>query len=926
MAFSSVTTAQYWNASTNIPPIKSGIGQTGSAFIVATPGNTVIDGVTGWLEGDWIVYGLDKWYKFQTSYSQSPVLAALAVLTPTADQVPYFTTPTTAALSTFAELRGQLGLQSAYSAFARTIHADDYANIAAAFADLGNNECLLLSGGKEYAFTTGAITSFPINFAVKSDNGVLSTINFSGNAAWHPEGLLQVTSALVAASEEALTSTITAATSSVQIQSGSAVGQVCTVNTYAPHQLTTGDWVFIRYGSSGVAGQVAYCTEYDSDEGSALDKPVQVTVTDPDTFSYTAYSGTPAATLTIFPYVYKNNQVLQVASSADYAVGDLVQIQSTEQYESFTGTQSIDYAELNTVAQIIDSTNMMLTEPVAFTYKTTFSAKVTKVTKNTCTWENIKFIGKGPKPSRVAFGESDMGMLMHLLYRPKMINCEFEACDYISHWNRSNYYPYFENCTSTQTEAAAGGKDIGIIEIQYGWAYGNATRGMVYVDCIANNGRHGFDEFSSGALPGLLYDWTLIRPKAFNQWSNNIDTHGMNFNGRIFDPEIRGGDGIACRNGSLVCTGIRAYGSKTAFKASGRVVDIQVSVDIADMILQDVVDFSPTTDIATPTPTSTNISVFHLNSKNGGQFGVRFTSPTGHKFIAPYIGAVYCEGLFYYPVYLNTSGTGEILAPIVESAIGIDCGYYVVYHYNVSYGSFNRVFGRKTGSFSLVGSGTAAATVNTYNNISGVSTSGGTVTKFSLPETCVGNFTNSLDYESKIISSGAVTKNFRNVPLLIVDTEGGAASDDLDTVNGLVHGDILNIRSATATRDVNLTNSGNLLQPIPRLLSGTSQIQSYVNNGSQNVTSDYGRVLAGSITYDPPSVADGAATSTTVTVTGAALGDYVSSVSFSIDLQGMIVTGYVSAANTVTARFQNETGAPLDLGSATLAVLVSKAI
>lgn len=78
-------------------------------------------------------------------------------------------------------------------------------------------------------------------------------------------------------------------------------------------------------------------------------------------------------------------------------------------------------------------------------------------------------------------------------------------------------------------------------------------------------------------------------------------------------------------------------------------------------------------------------------------------------------------------------------------------------------------------------------------------------------------------------------------------------------------------------------------------------------------------VLNGSKTYDPPSLADGVGTTTTVTVTGLALGDFVLA-SFSLDLQGITVTAWVSAIDTASVRFQNESGGTLDLVSATLRV------
>lgn len=76
-------------------------------------------------------------------------------------------------------------------------------------------------------------------------------------------------------------------------------------------------------------------------------------------------------------------------------------------------------------------------------------------------------------------------------------------------------------------------------------------------------------------------------------------------------------------------------------------------------------------------------------------------------------------------------------------------------------------------------------------------------------------------------------------------------------------------------------------------------------------------LLEGFATVDVASLVDGAGATSTLTVTNAALGDLVL-VSHGVDLQGISVTAYVSAANTVAVRFQNESGGTLDLASATL--------
>lgn len=75
--------------------------------------------------------------------------------------------------------------------------------------------------------------------------------------------------------------------------------------------------------------------------------------------------------------------------------------------------------------------------------------------------------------------------------------------------------------------------------------------------------------------------------------------------------------------------------------------------------------------------------------------------------------------------------------------------------------------------------------------------------------------------------------------------------------------------------------------------------------------------VSGTATYDPGNLVDGQGATTTVPVSGAALGDFVD-VSFSLDLQGVGLTAWVSAANTVSVRFQNETGGAIDLALGTI--------
>lgn len=81
-------------------------------------------------------------------------------------------------------------------------------------------------------------------------------------------------------------------------------------------------------------------------------------------------------------------------------------------------------------------------------------------------------------------------------------------------------------------------------------------------------------------------------------------------------------------------------------------------------------------------------------------------------------------------------------------------------------------------------------------------------------------------------------------------------------------------------------------------------------------------MLMGSKTFDPPSINDGAQSTTTVSVPGAVLGDFCLAPSFSLDTAGLVLSGQVTADAVVTVTFRNDTGAPVDLDSGTLATAV----
>jgi len=98
------------------------------------------------------------------------------------------------------------------------------------------------------------------------------------------------------------------------------------------------------------------------------------------------------------------------------------------------------------------------------------------------------------------------------------------------------------------------------------------------------------------------------------------------------------------------------------------------------------------------------------------------------------------------------------------------------------------------------------------------------------------------------------------------------------------------------------------------IITGSALVQT----GTLTVSTSRGVALTGatSFTWDPASLADGAQEAKDVTVTGAALGDFVL-VGAGVDVTDLLVSATVTATNTVTVVIANETGDAVDLDSST---------
>ena len=107
------------------------------------------------------------------------------------------------------------------------------------------------------------------------------------------------------------------------------------------------------------------------------------------------------------------------------------------------------------------------------------------------------------------------------------------------------------------------------------------------------------------------------------------------------------------------------------------------------------------------------------------------------------------------------------------------------------------------------------------------------------------------------------------------------------------------------------------------MATASSVVSRRGNDQFRGLFSDTWAVTA---TLNAGSLVDGAGETDDVTIPGVAPGDMVIGASLGVDLVGITVTGYVSAANTVKFRIQNESGSTVDLASSTLRVVVARMV
>lgn len=709
-------------------------------------------------------------------------------------------------------------LASLTDAATEVIRIDDYADVNTAFAALTEGAAIVGKGGTTYTAADGQITIGVKKYSILSDNGQPFTIDFSGNTLWYNDGLIKSEGALDATLNDVAIQSTLEKGEAVQITAATFADPHIVATTQYPHGFSAGDLVFIYTTASfppEEAGQTAYLTMKDSDEGMALAIPVEVMASPAPTsttFAYTPlYNGTPDANLTYnvsTVYTRKNDLWVDLTSTSGWTAGDLVLINSDDTVTGYTGSVTIEIGEENEI-DFVEGGGLWLRRPVKNAYAT--NPVITLIDPVECFVDDLHIIGKGATASGTLAGNADCGFRLRYA-RKSNVSVSIADCDYMAMQIINCYDCDFPLLKTTMDKTNSGGALGGKIEYQYGIGIMNACNHLRFGKVICDGGRHGPDETCLGAFgPGRATDISFDHVECYNQWSNGFDSHAHAERWLVKYAKMQNNGGFGWRSHGITVLCLEAEYCDQAFLGYADLRDIYVDVHKAESC--GYAGIRLYCDSAS-SPNPDNIDL-RLRQLKNSQFGIRMELHNNHIARRVRIHEVNCENVFNYPVNLRDytgSNTGFEYRGVYIGRINADATGTLLVGKNVSEGVFENFYAVEAKAGSGLATLTGTCDNNQFSKMYGTLTGGSAIGEVSIASGS-GNLARGIvTSQTLTIASGAATIIWADVPFVYIDTEASAGTDDLDSLSGGRTGEVYYLR---------MFNSGR----VPTLKDGTGNIQ-----------------------------------------------------------------------------------------------------
>ena len=530
-------------------------------------------------------------------------------------------------------------------------------------------------------------------------------------------------------------------------------------------------------------------------------------------YSLTANAVVGATTLTV-----------STANSLFFAAGDWVQVSSSTVYD--TGWTDAPIAEIAQVASVNTGTGVITlrTPLVGGAYNTAQSAQVRKVTfvENVIV-EGGQFLGPSLATNlqtAVRFDQAINSRIHRIRARYfngntiRLTSCLFCVIDDV----------YVEDALATTT-----GYGVNIVDCCQDCIVANSS----FLRC-----RHAVTNTKATGSVGINRRITYSNCRSFGTINTGdaFDTHanaeGILFSNCMSVGSAASGFNLECGSGQVIgCT-------VTSPATNGITLATHTTIKENEFIVDGSSTFGGSTGLSIASGSTQNstdtllIRVSNSSFRDALSSGIEI-NPAATRFISNvsvdgcYVSGASTSGAFYIDTDVrrfvvsdcNIVQTTDVAGSILQCR-----GTYGVINGNVVQYGVNGANGTSSSACIRI---TDASNVTVSNNVARMpSPAGGWGIRITgtTSNVVIGNGNNMLDctvtgisyvqgtqYPALVIASGVVTLPHGGNGVYIIDTEGGAGTDDLDTINGGILGQQITIGQTASTKDIVVKdNTGNL--------------------------------------------------------------------------------------------------------------------
>jgi hypothetical protein len=509
-----------------------------------------------------------------------------------------------------------------------------------------------------------------------------------------------------------------------------------------------------------------------------------------------------------------NTNSVTVGDASSFAKNDLVFISSDAVFPD----TSVKIGELAIVRDISSST-IRFVGPLYNAYSTTDSPIIRKVSPvSNCSIEGITIVGRGASVATVT-STGEVGIGATYCRNLTIKDCNILYTDNHGMRIESCYGTHISGNRIIQEKAGANPSIVGVVlsPIQYGITLIDACACSIVSGNSIWNGKHGI-VWSEANQVGACYGDIIAGNYVEGTWAAGISTHASNFYFVVSGNIIKG------------CTaGINIRVSRGVVSNN--------NINFGDISYYSTISEQAAIAL-TQAAERLQISGNHIS---GYRFGIRANSyftnrgPSNLNISSNYLENITQRGIYLEKVNSTDPVYGvviqnNLLRNISGDSVFLDGGFVgAVVQNNVfqDYEQSTTGFGVRLG-----GTDKTLISSNTFSSLTPVQAQAST---HSAPQTTNytvmannmfdhttglfgGTFTNYIvkgnikiaDSPFVTIDSGVIAVPM-GAPFIIVNTEASAATDDLDTINGGMIGDLIILQTISDARDITLKDgTGNL--------------------------------------------------------------------------------------------------------------------